>query len=943
MKRNKQERDFIKEWKRSSLWHRIIICLSAVVMLGTRYMLILPAATMEGGQAAGANAAEWERALPQSLSGVWAEDLTAVAESQIGYSESTGTEADTEDDGYTYYGNWYGDPCGEWNGMFLSFCLYYAQIPESAVPQEDAATDFKEAFDEKGIYENSDSYSPQTGDIAFLQGDQVGVVTDAAYGAVTVVAGDVDGSVATLQVQPAGYGNLSKAENIYKGTDEETNTPSQEEAVPSDDKENTDGTVEPSSGDEAIPSGDAENPGEDKEPSSGGTESSKDNVDEPTSDGAQKEQSSADDSVKQEENKSEEKETGDIDLEEYVLGRKMGKEEPVFEIKLVDTEGNEVEKGGEKYQIYEGEGYTFDFKMYAPGGIPDAGRYVYTMPEGITASAIKNENIAANDGTIIGRLIIEEEGNKVVLQMYDNTKIRLKLIFSVSVSFDKNEDGELVSPDIDIVSKPEPGQKGKVEKSGKINAEGRMEWTIKATIPGYENQYASWSIQDQGRWIKDYYPDLSKAVIILKNGNTEKVLSSAQDAAVADKMAYYWYDEKMKSELYFVSRTDSHEGCSGKAVEGIPEGWCTDWYLTGETTITIKYIEENEEMILSPGDKGENNVYLRKDEKDEDSRRIRYEIPYIVEKSNMSGSGQFKIIVNSGKIDLSRQEKLVVTDKMSDNIYYRKGSVEVTATAADGIEQVLNYGSDYVVEVSEELHVVKIQILHPGAFEYVITYYVTAESGSKGGNYENKVAVEAFGKEFEDSSEGTIGDTIFESMQYMLTVVKKDTDFGNLVPGATYGIFSLNGELLTEDTTDEKGSIAYKGDPSNGFYLSSNQLYYIQETKAPDHYQLSDTRYWFYYDDSDGEEVDCLIDTATKAGLYREGDKMLKVINCGDTEGPVDGGTDVAVPIEVEDQRIQYRLPETGSTGTSLYTIAGIVFVCGGACVLYRKNKKWRG
>ena len=169
-------------------------------------------------------------------------------------------------------------------------------------------------------------------------------MTDAAYGAVTVVAGDVDGSVATLQVQPAGYGNLSKAENIYKGTDEETNTPSQEEAVPSDDKENTDGTVEPSSGDEAIPSGDAENPGEDKEPSSGGTESSKDNVDEPTSDGAQKEQSSADDSVKQEENKSEEKETGDIDLEEYVLGRKMGKEEPVFEIKLVDTEGNEVEK-----------------------------------------------------------------------------------------------------------------------------------------------------------------------------------------------------------------------------------------------------------------------------------------------------------------------------------------------------------------------------------------------------------------------------------------------------------------------------------------------------------------------------------------------------------------------------------------------------------------------
>ena len=76
---------------------------------------------------------QWEETLPDTLSGVWREDTNAVARSQLGYRESaaqlTAAEDGTEHFGYTRYGAWYGNPWGEWNTMFVYFCLHYAGKP----------------------------------------------------------------------------------------------------------------------------------------------------------------------------------------------------------------------------------------------------------------------------------------------------------------------------------------------------------------------------------------------------------------------------------------------------------------------------------------------------------------------------------------------------------------------------------------------------------------------------------------------------------------------------------------------------------------------------------------------------------------------------------------------------------------------------------------------
>lgn len=94
------------------------------------------------------DASVWESKLPKELTGVWADDLVAVAKSQLGYTESdTNFEVDNEGEtkGYTIYGDDYGEPYGDWCAMFVSWCLKKAEIPNQVpsnieeMSEEDAA------------------------------------------------------------------------------------------------------------------------------------------------------------------------------------------------------------------------------------------------------------------------------------------------------------------------------------------------------------------------------------------------------------------------------------------------------------------------------------------------------------------------------------------------------------------------------------------------------------------------------------------------------------------------------------------------------------------------------------------------------------------------------------------------------------------------------------
>lgn len=908
-------------------WKRIAACLAVLVMLGTGYAMILPAATMENGQTAE----------PVELSGDWGEDLAAVAQSQIGYTESS-TDTVVNDAGETCgstrYGEWYGDEYGDWNGMFLAFCLHYAEIPGDAVKASADVSEMLKDAQEKGFYKEAGQYEPEAGDIAFLPDGQAGVVTEASAEGVSVAAGDINGTVAVIEnAEPLGYGSMETAASLYAGAETDGQAGNEDAAEDA-------GSAQ--SGDEAggMPDGDEGQP----------ADAGADPGNQPGSDEAGEESALTENDAEEQAEQS---------LKDYVLSRGFGSEVPSFIESLKDSEGQEIEPGeGGIYQLYDDEGYTWSISLYAPAGIPEAGTYVYDMPVGMIATDVQPRDITANDGTVIGHFSISEDGSRVIVEMLENTKIRLRVVFDISMEIEAGEDGRPINPDIEFIPR-ESSDEGTVEKTGQINSDGQIEWVITANIPGWDgsSDYASWVIYDKILYPSDApAPDLSKAEIVISYGETVQAVHSCERAPEDEDIAFYWDTSRTTPYLYFVTRSSTHE-CDGTAErpEGLPDGWCTHWALKEDSTITIRYVypvdpDDPNSSILEEVDGISNQVNLLKDGRREDYLTVEFEMPPIIEKAAMNNDGQFVITFNAGQaLDLSKLDEIVIEDVMSENLFYMLGSINITATDEDGVVQVLTYGEDYTLETVDEdgnpsLHHLKITIRYPGQYEYQITYQVTAEAGSEGDEYTNTASVEIWGNHFEDDQSGNILNFSSAAEEYVLSIHKTDIDDPQrVVPGATYGLYSSQGELLAEETTDVDGNAHFRGDPAAGFILASNQLYYLQETAPPEGYQLSDARYWFYYSNSDQDEIDILIETAKAVGLYRDEDgDAQSVSNHGYTDELIEGSTETAVPIEVKDQRIWYELPETGSTGTRMYTIAGLLLTGSAVTALYREKIKKR-
>jgi len=150
---------------------------------------------------------EWELAVPTELSGVYVQDLLAVAESQIGYEQD---EEDVLVDAtsgkisyYSRYGNWMGKPYEEWNQIFLSYCLYCAEIPDTVIPQTDTTEGFITLSEEKGILKENDNKF-QIGDIIIFEdtkvGRAVGILLEYTSDDIPVlIAGDINGIVAEYE------------------------------------------------------------------------------------------------------------------------------------------------------------------------------------------------------------------------------------------------------------------------------------------------------------------------------------------------------------------------------------------------------------------------------------------------------------------------------------------------------------------------------------------------------------------------------------------------------------------------------------------------------------------------------------------------------------------------------------------------------------------------
>ena len=174
--------------------------------------------------------AQWEASMAQvELTGVWPDDLMNIARSQLGYEESADNFVVDEEgrrQGYTRYGAWYRASYSEWCAMYVSFCLNYAEIPETVVPREANCEKWIRALSQEGLYVSADHYTPRAGDLIFFDWeedgrvDHVGLVEEAGGETITTIEGNSRGGVRRNEYRAdngviAGYGLLNAAYEAY--------------------------------------------------------------------------------------------------------------------------------------------------------------------------------------------------------------------------------------------------------------------------------------------------------------------------------------------------------------------------------------------------------------------------------------------------------------------------------------------------------------------------------------------------------------------------------------------------------------------------------------------------------------------------------------------------------------------------------------------------------
>lgn len=210
----------LKKHNKKRFWKKAVAMLSCVTVFCTSYTMIMPAMTMSEttycGQEEGENhthtlqcysnpnadletEANWTATIP-TLTGNWNEDVVAVANSQLGYQESTANYQvadNNEKKGYNRYGAWMNEPYADWNTDFVLFCLHYANVDTNSLSLSNDLS----AWASNSAYVTKDSYTPKAGDLIILDenndgsADHAAIITEANGSAIEIVEGDYNNAV----------------------------------------------------------------------------------------------------------------------------------------------------------------------------------------------------------------------------------------------------------------------------------------------------------------------------------------------------------------------------------------------------------------------------------------------------------------------------------------------------------------------------------------------------------------------------------------------------------------------------------------------------------------------------------------------------------------------------------------------------------------------------
>lgn len=241
----------------SRRWQKAARVLAVIVVFCTTYMLILPAITMEKETFCGTEdhihtdecymslSAElgpdgetpdiWEATLSDiEFTQSAAENILAVARSQTGYTESElnyETDENGNIQGYTRYGQWYGNPYGNWNAMFASFCIYYGRAENADSLISSGISGMRYQWEQAGLFSEAEGRGAKTGEIIFIdttadgEADHIGIISEVSESSLKVILGDWENSVKEVSLDNMsvvlGYG-LTENLTVKEVAEEET-------------------------------------------------------------------------------------------------------------------------------------------------------------------------------------------------------------------------------------------------------------------------------------------------------------------------------------------------------------------------------------------------------------------------------------------------------------------------------------------------------------------------------------------------------------------------------------------------------------------------------------------------------------------------------------------------------------------------------------------------
>lgn len=537
-------------------------------------------------------------------------------------------------------------------------------------------------------------------------------------------------------------------------------------------------------------------------------------------------------------------------------------------------------------------------------------------------------------------------------------------------------------------------------------ADGKFDFTISAVIPscGEKGKFNDWSLYDSSRINKNrpWDQDLSGADFeIAYGGETIKVPNITEiidgkntDADIAylitsDKTVYLVNKckcDKTRCNNYIDNKCDGLEKFEDREHSFDIDNWCSCWNLTKNAILTIKY--RNDKNQLNDSDllnnhansKYSNEVVLFKNDEDVSYSDITLDIPKLISKevsdSPNSGNGyvgEFKLVVNESKVDLSKVDadndgnpdgKILIQDDMK-NIAYIPGSIEIIeedsgrtlvyssncktsicehpectdseCKHSECTESECKY-SEYEIEYipgsenEEETYkaTLNITLKNPRACTYIITYNGQAisdpevEEPNINSQMENIAILKFYSYPFSEASEYCYFEDGWSYARRSLKIEKTDMeDSSKFLPGAVFGLFSENGYKIAEGITNKDGTYMFQTNVRQGIIFQEDKAYYLQELEAPVGYNKDDTLNWFYFtrENSGGIKVD------------------FEIMQCALDDDGSSKKDNPPMPITNEKGLM---LPETGGCGTVIYTIAGLVLICGSAYVLYKKYLFWK-